>query len=87
MTPKIPRDPKKFLVDPEQSVWRFKGAESKRGHVQQSIRSARADVGCATDKVGRPYTLVCTKNQASYERRLAQRKQDLDALARLEDGK
>ena len=37
-----------------------------------------------TDRHGRPYTLVCTKNQASYDRRAKQRKQDLEDLARLD---
>jgi hypothetical protein len=30
-----------------------------------------------TEKRGRPYSLICTKNQASYERRVRQREQDL----------
>jgi len=37
-----------------------------------------------TDRRGRPYSLVCTKNQASYDRRAHQRQQDLAHLARLE---
>ena len=36
-----------------------------------------------TDRRGRPYSLVCTKNQASYERRAKQRRQDLKDLALL----
>jgi hypothetical protein len=40
-------------------------------------------VDCSTDKRGRPYSLVCTKNQASYDRRVGQRKQDLEDLALL----
>nr|WP_294508960.1 hypothetical protein [uncultured Rhodopila sp.] len=30
-----------------------------------------------TEKKGRPYSLISTKNQASYERRVTQRQQDL----------
>jgi hypothetical protein len=30
-----------------------------------------------TDRRGRPYSLVCTKNQASYDRRAKQRENDL----------
>jgi len=33
--------------------------------------------------MGSPHVLVCTKNQASYERRVAQRRADLDDLTRL----
>jgi hypothetical protein len=38
----------------------------------------------ATDRGGRPYGLVCTKNQASYDRRAKQHDQDLADLALLE---
>lgn len=34
-----------------------------------------------TDRRGRPYSLVCTKNQASYERRAEQRRRDVKDLA------
>jgi len=44
----------------------------------------RCDLDLTTDERGRPYTLVCTKNQASYDRRAKQRKQDLEDLARLD---
>jgi hypothetical protein len=36
-----------------------------------------------TDRHGRPFSLICTKNQASYERRVKQRKSDLESLAAL----
>ncbi len=36
-----------------------------------------------TDRRGRPYSLVCTKNQASYDRGAKQRRQDLADLALL----
>jgi hypothetical protein len=52
--------------------------------VQATIRQARCDVDVRTDRRGRPYTLVCTKNQASYDRRVEQRCQDVDDLARLD---
>jgi hypothetical protein len=63
--------------------WRLKAAEPKRRHVEDSIRTHRCDVDTHTDAVGRPYTLVCTKNQASYARRLEQRKKDLANRERL----
>lgn len=74
----------RFLADPERKVWIFKAAEPKRGHVEDSIRRAGADLDRATDQRGRPYSLICTKNQASYDRRAQQRKQDLAEVARLE---
>jgi hypothetical protein len=73
-----------FLADPERRMWTFKAAEAARGHIEGTISRARCDLDLTTDKRGRPYTLVCTKNQASYDRRARQRKQDLEDLARID---
>jgi predicted 2-oxoglutarate/Fe(II)-dependent dioxygenase YbiX len=73
-----------FLLDPGRRIWAFKASEPDRRHVHEAIRRARCDVDCATDKRGRPYSLVCTKNQASYDRRAMQRGQDLKDLALLQ---
>jgi hypothetical protein len=43
------------------------------------------DLDVVTERKGRPYSLVATKNQASYDRRVKRRKADLEALARLEE--
>jgi len=74
----------RFLADPERRMWTFKAAEAERSHVEGTVRQARCDLDLTIDKRGRPYTLVCTKNQASYDRRAKQRKQDLEDLARLD---
>jgi hypothetical protein len=73
----------RFLADPERQIWILKAAEAERSHVEDSIRQAQADLDLTTDRRGRPYSLVCTKNQASYERRARQRRQDLKDLALL----
>ncbi len=75
----------RFLADPERKVWVFKAAEADRRHVEDTIKAARCDVDVTTDRRGRPYSLVCTKNQASYERRARQRTKDIENLARLAD--
>jgi hypothetical protein len=74
----------RFLADAERRVWSFKAAETKRAHVSATVARARCDLDLATEKRGSPYTLVCTKNQASYDRRAKQRKQDLEDLAQLD---
>jgi hypothetical protein len=74
----------RFLQSADQEVWRFKAREADRRHVEDSIRQGRCDVDCSTERKGSPHVLVCTKNQASYERRVAQRRADLEDLARLE---
>ena len=72
-----------FLAHPSQRLWAFKASEVDRRHVEETIRRDGCDVDCATDKRGSPYSLVCTKNQASYDRRAGQRKRDLEDLALL----
>ena len=73
-----------YLADPARKDWSLKAPEADRAHVQATIRQARCDLDVRTDRRGRPYTLVCTKNQASYDRRVAQRRKDVDDLARLD---
>jgi len=72
-----------FLGSADQKTWIFKAGEADRAHVQETIDRDRCDLDCSTDKRGRPYSLVCTKNQASYDRRVAQRQEDLEDLATL----
>jgi hypothetical protein len=78
------RDLARFLDSSTQKTWTLKAVEAQRGHVEAVIRQAGCDLDVATDRKGRPYTLVCTKNQASYERRVSQRQRDLENVARLE---
>src|SRR5581483_3671789 len=73
-----------FLADPDRQTWTYKAVEFDRAHVEATIAASHCDLDLVTDRKGRPYSLVCTKNQASYERRVAQRKADLAAVARLE---
>jgi len=73
----------RFLADPERRTWVFKAAEADRRHMEDTIKGGCCDVDVTTDRRGRPYSLVCTKNQASYERRAKQRTGDLENLARL----
>jgi hypothetical protein len=78
------RELSRFLADPDRQRWNFKAPEAGRRHVEESIRRSGCDLDLATDRRGRPYSLVCTKNQASYDRRAQQRQSDLAHLAQLE---
>jgi hypothetical protein len=49
--------------------------------VEGEIRRARADLDIRTERRGSPHSLVCRKNSDSYERRVAQRRQDLADIA------
>ena len=73
-----------FLDASERKSWTFRAAETARRHVENSIRRSGCDLEFTTDKHGRPYSLICTKNQASYERRAQQREKDLNNVTQLE---
>jgi hypothetical protein len=72
-----------FLVDPRQRQWRLKAAEARRAHVQENVRRASCDIDLETERSGSPHTLVAVKNQASYERRAKQRREDLEHVSAL----
>lgn len=72
-----------FLRSPTESVWKFKAAQQTRDHLKHRIERAECDLDCSTDKRGRPYTLICAKNQASYERAVEQRERDLENRAKI----
>jgi hypothetical protein len=72
-----------FLTAPDQQQWRLKAVQDRRTHVEQSVRSAACDLDLTTERRGSPHTLVATKNQASYERRAKQRRQDLEHVSAL----
>jgi predicted 2-oxoglutarate/Fe(II)-dependent dioxygenase YbiX len=72
-----------FLVAPDQQQWRLKAVQDRRTHVEQSVRSAACDLDLTTERRGSPHMLVATKNQASYERRAKQRRQDLEHVSAL----
>jgi predicted 2-oxoglutarate/Fe(II)-dependent dioxygenase YbiX len=72
-----------FLRRPHEQTWTLKAAEAIRVHVTETVRRCQCDLDLATEQRGRPYSLVCTKNQASYERRAKQRREDLQDLERL----
>ena len=72
-----------FLVAPDQRQWRLKAVQDRRTHVEHSVRSAACDLDLTTERRGSPHTLCATKNQASYERRAKQRRQDLEHVSAL----
>jgi predicted 2-oxoglutarate/Fe(II)-dependent dioxygenase YbiX len=73
----------RFLADPGQQAWTLRAAAAERGHVESTIRNAKCDLDTRTEQRGRPYSLICTKNQASYNLKVKQRRQDLKDEASL----
>lgn len=60
-----------FCEDPVARVERFPVRQELRWHLHGVIDQNCLDMYDVTERRGRPYTLVCTKNRASHERRLA----------------
>ena len=76
-------DLKVFCKNPDETIKRFALREELRRHVQQVIRSHQLDIDCKTEHRGRPYKLVCTKNRASYRRRLKEYAADVSHMRAL----
>ena len=58
-------------------------AQSLRQHLRNKIDSLMLDIDYETERMGRPYRLVCSKNRNSYRRRLAQYADDIDEMKAL----
>ena len=71
---------KAFCRDPDATTARFPLRQDLRGHLHQTIERHRLDLDHVTERRGRPYTLVCTKNRASHKRRLAEYAKDVAAM-------
>lgn len=78
------RDLGAFLVMPDRQKWHLKAIQNRRTHVELSVKNVECDLDLATERRGSPHTLIATKNQASYERRVKERRQDIETLAALD---
>ena len=72
-----------FCDDPAARVVRFPLRKELRKHLHRVIDGHRLDIDHETERRGRPYTLVCTKNRASHKRRLAEYSEDIRWMSRL----
>ncbi len=72
-----------FCGDPVQREERFKVRKDLRKHLHRVIDRHRLDMHHVTERTGRPYTLVCTKNRAGHERRLEEYAEDLRRMSSL----
>ena len=66
-----------FCEDPVVRVARYPLRKELRKHLHRIIDEHRLDLSHETERRGRPFTLVCTKNRASYKRRLAEYAEDI----------
>jgi hypothetical protein len=77
------RELKQFLESPHEREHRFRAREDRRQHLEGVIRGHRCDLDLRTERSTRPYTLVCTKNTATYEAQLKTFHQNQEHLATL----
>ena len=74
---------RRFCQNPEQRVARFQLKQGLRDHLQHLIRENQLEIDHETETKGRPYTLVCTKNRATYKRRLEEYSGDVKQMKSL----
>ena len=72
-----------FCDNPVARTERFKLRKDLRKHLHRIIDGHRLDMSHVTQRKGSPYTLVCTKNRASYRRRLTEYGKDVSWMRSL----
>ena len=72
-----------FCADPVARVARYPLRKELRKHLHRVIDRQRLDLDHATERRGRPFTLVCTKNRASHERRVVEYGEDVACMRSL----
>ncbi len=77
------RELKRFARDPQERIHRFAVRKDRRRHLHDAIKQGDLDMTHVTEHKGSPHTLVCTKTRRGFERRLAQYRNDLAAMAAL----
>ena len=79
----------RFLANPNERQCRMRLNKDRRKHLHGAIEANRCDLTHVTERKGRPFTLVCTKTTASYERArkaFERDKRNLSRLVRIEEG-
>ncbi len=74
----------RFLRDPAVRVGRFPLRQERRQHLRQQIDHHHLDCTHETERKGSPQTLLCTKTQASFERKLKRYHADRELLSELQ---
>ncbi len=73
-----------FLQNATEQSHAFARPEAARRHLESQISSSRCDLKHQTIKAKSPHTLLCTKTDASYQRRLMAFQENSEHLAKLE---
>jgi hypothetical protein len=73
----------KFVQDSKTQTHRFRLPQDDRSHLEHTIFESRLDMERSTETKGRPYTLVCTKTRAIYEKQCIVHQCDLKGMQML----
>ncbi len=77
----------RFLLSSTQPTYRFRSLKQDREHVEYCLRSADADVNCTTDRTGSPQSLIITKTNGSYHKKLRVYHEDQQKLTAAKEAK
>jgi hypothetical protein len=77
------RELQAFSLDPLEGIHRFRVKKERRQHVHNMIDKHRLDMTHITERVGSPQTLVCTKDRRTFNRRMKEYKNEIDAMRSL----
>lgn len=69
-----------FVSEPSSQIYRFPVGKERRQHLHNMIDSNRLEMTHLTERVGRPFTLVCTKTREKYDCSLKQYHADIEFM-------
>ena len=72
-----------FCADPAARVARFPLRTDLRAHLHGTIDVHKLEIDHVTERRGRPYTLVCTKNRSGHKRRVKEHATDIKRMCLL----
>jgi hypothetical protein len=72
-----------FARNSAERVHRFRMNKERRRHLHNVIDRHRLDMTHATERVGSPQTLVCTKDRRTFDRRIKQYHDEIAAMRTL----
>jgi hypothetical protein len=77
------RELQAFSLDALERIHRFRVKKERRQHLHNMIDRHRLDMTHITERVGSPQTLVCTKDRRTFDRRMKEYKNEIDAMRSL----
>lgn len=81
--PKVWAELKSFIEDPERATLDIRRRESDRKTIENALFRAKIDLRTETIRLGSPHTLRITKTNKSYDKELANWKEDSKLLKKL----